>query len=164
MKIRLAKINDLKSIVEIYNQAVLTKKSTADLTQVKITDRIDWFYEHSPGKYPIYIAEVDEIVTGWISLSPYRKGREALRHTAEVSYFIDNRYQRQGIGTSLIDFIIMECKKIDIKNIFAIVLENNKASIKLLKKFNFNKWGYMPDVAEFDGAPCGHLYFGLNIK
>lgn len=29
------------------------------------------------------------VTTGWLSVSPYRAGREALRFTAEVSYFVD---------------------------------------------------------------------------
>jgi len=31
------------------------------------------------------------------------------------------------------------------------------------KKFNFQKWGDMPNAAEFDGLECNHQYYGLRI-
>ena len=39
----------------------------------------------------------------------------------------------------------------------------NWDSIGLLKKFGFEQWGHMPNVADFDGAECGHVYLGKRI-
>ncbi|MCX7923097.1 MAG: GNAT family N-acetyltransferase [Clostridia bacterium] len=164
MQIRTAKFEDLHAIVQIYNQAVETKKSTADLTQVEVSDKVKWFYEHESQKHPIYVCEINGIICGWISLSPYRQGREALRYTVELSYYVDSNHQKKGIGTRMIEYIIRKCPELNIKTIFAIVLEFNEASIKLLKKFKFERWGYLPKVADFDGEECGHLYYGLRVS
>lgn len=163
MIIRRANIHDLKAIVEIYNQAILTGKSTADLTPVTPNSRVEWFNQHTPDRYPIFIAETENIVAGWISLSPYRSGREALRFTAEVSFYIHTDYQRKGIGTKLLDLIIAEIPKIGIKTIFAIILEHNYPSINLVEKFKFEKWGFLPKVADFMGNEVGHLYYGFRV-
>jgi L-amino acid N-acyltransferase YncA len=161
--IRTATGNDLETIVAIYNQAVLTKMATADLEPVETNSRLPWFQEHDPKKYPIFVAEIDGKVAGWISLSPYRPGRAALRFTAEVSYYIHTDYQGRGIGTKLLDYAIRESPKYPFKTLFAIILEHNTASIKLVRKFHFAKWGHLPGVADFDGTECGHLYYGLRV-
>ena len=107
--------------------------------------------------------EHENKIIGWSSISPYRPGRMALRYTVELSYYIHNDYQKKGYGKLLIEFVLKECKKMQIKNILAIVLENNIASIKLLKKYNFKKWGFLPEIADFDGNKCGHYYYGLKL-
>ena len=48
MKIRDAKDADLAAIVAIYNIAVATRISTAQLEQVTVEERRNWIREHSP--------------------------------------------------------------------------------------------------------------------
>ncbi len=163
MTIRLAREDDLPAIVEIYNQAIQTKHSTGDTQPVTVTDRRAWFEEHPPGKYPIYVAEEDGHVVGWCSLSAYRPGRGAFRHTAEISYYIAFSHHRRGIASALVEYAMAACPDLQIKHLFAIVLEGNAASLKLLEKMGFEQWGYLPRVADFDGREVGHLYYGRHV-
>jgi phosphinothricin acetyltransferase len=55
------------------------------------------------------------------------------------------------------------CPSLQIKTLFAILIDTNQASIRLMEKYGFEKWGYMPRVAEFDGVEAGHFYYGLRI-
>jgi len=48
MNIRVAGKLDLPQIVDIYNQAVLLRWATADLTPVTIASQHPWFREHHP--------------------------------------------------------------------------------------------------------------------
>jgi L-amino acid N-acyltransferase YncA len=162
--IRIAKESDLKSIVEIYNQAIPLKKSTADLNPVTVEGREEWFKEHEADKFPIFVVEIDERIVGWVSLSPYRKGREALRHTFELSYYIDSDYKGKGLGNALLDFVIKKSSNYDVKTLIAIILEYNKPSLALVKKFKFEQWGYLPAIADFNGEECGHIYYGLRVR
>jgi len=161
--IRFAKTDDLERIVAIYNQAVDQKNATADLQHVTVQQRIAWFNEHSPDSYPIYVKEIDDELAGWCSLSPYRPGRLALERTVEIAYYIDYTHHRQGIGSDLIQHALHDCLRIKKRIVFAILLEKNIKSITLLEKFGFERWGYLPEVAEFDGKPCGHMYMGKKI-
>lgn len=163
MNIRFAENKDLKSIVEIYNQAVNSGKATADLKEISMEDRKDWFAEHNKDKYPIYVMENEDKIVGWGSLSPYRKGREGLKSTAEISYYIDYNHHGFGYGKSLIDFIIKDCKRIGINNVFALLLEINEISVNILERFGFSQWGFMPNVANINGIICGHLIYGKNL-
>ncbi len=161
--IRFAKPDDLKRIVAIYNQAVPYKNATADLQPVQTEQRISWFNEHNTESHPIYVKEIDGKVVGWCSLSPYRGGRLALKKTAEIVCYIDYEYHGQGIGSSLIQHALNDCLRIGKRIVFGILLEKNVRSIKLLEESGFEKWGYLPEVAEFDGDLCGHVYMGKKI-
>ena len=54
-------------------------------------------------------------------------------------------------------------KRNDIRTLVAIVIEANSASIALLERFGFKKWGALPGVVEFGEKIYDHLYLGLRI-
>lgn len=164
MSIRLARLADLPAIVEIYNQAIPSKQSTGDTQPVRVEDRVAWFEAHLPDEHPIFVADVGGQVAGWCSLSAYRPGRAALRFTAEISYYIALAYHRQGIGTALVKHALAACPALQIRHLFAIVLEGNEGSRRLLEKMGFEKWGYLPRVADFDGKEVGQLYYGRHLE
>jgi L-amino acid N-acyltransferase YncA len=161
--IRVARADDLPRIVEIYNQAVLQGGVTADLQPLDFRNRRAWFEEHTPGRYPIFLADVDGVVAGWCSLSPYRPGRGALRFTAEISYYVDAAHRRKGIGTALTRHALEACPALELKNLIAFILERNTPSIDLLRKAGFSEWGRFPRVADFNGEECGHVLLGLRV-
>lgn len=156
-------MGDLEAIVDIYNFAVRSKFETADLVEIKWPERLPWFREHDPGNYPLFVYEIDGNIAGWISISSYRPGRQALRFTVETSYYVHPDFKRQGIGSKLITHAIAEAKERKYKSLFAIILDKNEASIKLLLKHGFAQWGHLPGVADFDGEECGQVYYGLRI-
>ena len=163
MKIRFAEQQDLSRLVEIYNQAIQAK-CTARLEVVGVKDRQAWFDEHNREKYPILVAEAENKVLGYLNLSAYRPGRSALKYTAEVSYFVDYDYHQKGVASALMEACILMCPDIHIKNLFAILLESNASSIRLLKKFEFKQWAYLPEVAEINGVEVSQVYFGRQLK
>lgn len=163
MEIRLASLEDLKSIDRIYNQAISLKMATADTEPYSEEKRLKWFGEHDKELFPIYVAIQGSEVLAYMSLSPYRPGRMALRYAVEISYFVDEGQRAKGIGTALLGHGIKLARSLDYKFIIAILLGNNPGSITLLKKFEFEEWGRMPGIAEFDGERFDHLYYGLEI-
>ena len=120
-------------MVEIYNQSIVAGQKTADITPVKTDDRKKWFEDHTPDKYPILVAEESESIVGYLTISAYRPGRMALRHTAEVSFFIHFEYHRQGIGSRLLQYAIDMCSSLQIKTLFTILIESNQGGIRPLR-------------------------------
>jgi len=161
MEIRTARLADLGDIVAIYNQAV-REKATADTDPVTVLERRGWFERHAPDRRPILVA-VEDAVMGWCGLSDYRPGRAAVRHTAEISYYVHAAHRRKGIASALVAEAIRRCPELEIRTLFAILLDSNAASVGLLEKFGFRRWGHMPEVADFDGLELGHLYYGLRV-
>jgi L-amino acid N-acyltransferase YncA len=160
--IRIAEQSDLPSIVAIYNEAIAAR-CTGDTLPVTVQERQSWLAEHTPNRYPIMVEVEEGKLRGWYSLSPYRKGRLALRYTKEVSYFVATRFQRQGVGSSLVRHAKGLALSLGAKTLFAIVLEHNLASQRLLERAGFARWGFLPDVADFDGTEVGQHYYGLRI-
>ena len=162
-RIRIAQPLDLESIVNIYNFAVRSKFETADTTELQWPNRISWFKSHNPESYPIFIYKEEGVLAGWISISPYRPGRQALRFTVEISYYVHPDFKRKGIGSKLIIHAIEEARKRKYKSVFAIILDRNEASIQLLLKHGFSQWGHLPNIADFDGEECGQVYYGIRL-
>jgi phosphinothricin acetyltransferase len=163
MNIRDAKIKDIERINEIHNQVIYEKFKVAYLEPWTKEKTLEWFNEHNIKKYPIYVADIDDTVTGYVYIDPYRPGRVALKQTAEISYFIDKDYRRKGIGGKLIGYMESKCFGLGIKTLFAIIIDNNETSIKLIEKYGYKQWGHLPKIAIIDNIEVGHLYYGKRI-
>ncbi len=162
--IGIAQFKDLEGITEIYNQAIDAQFQTGFTQRVKLEDRIGWFNEHTPDTYPLFVYSVDDVVAGWLSVSPYRAGRGAFRFTVEVSYFVRKEYRGRGVGAQLILHGINACRQLHYKTAIAIILDKNTASVKLVEKFGFKKWAHLPGVADFEGVECDHVYYGMKLN
>ena len=99
MIIRDAVEADLPAIVEIYNEAIQGRISTAQLDPVSVEERLPWFREHSPESHPLWVAEIDEQIAGWLSFHPFMP-RSAYRGTAEISVYVGEQFRRTRSGTS----------------------------------------------------------------
>jgi L-amino acid N-acyltransferase YncA len=162
-QIRLAVVEDVPAIAEIYNQAIALNSATADISPVSEDNRRTWLAEHSADTHPVFVAEERGGVIGYCSLSRYRPGRMALRYTAEISYYIHEDFRGLGVGSRLIERAIALCPRLNIKTQFAIGLDFNSDGVHILENFGFQKWGHMPNVANFGGSECGHLYYGRRV-
>jgi phosphinothricin acetyltransferase len=163
MNIRLAAKSDWQAIITIYNHAVDEKYCTADTEHITVESRLEWLKQHSPDTYPIIVSEIEGIITGWCSLSPYRPGRQALKSVAEISYYIHKDYRRRGTADSLIDHALKIAPQLGLRNLIAILLDVNTVSIRLLEKYGFSRWGYLPNVAFFKDKQSGQYIYGKRI-
>jgi L-amino acid N-acyltransferase YncA len=161
--IRPVTYSDIDSVVEIYNQAIDARFQTAYMERLSVADRAGWFQEHVDTAYPMFVYEVNGRVAGWFCIASYRGGRAALRYTVEISYFIDKDHQHQGIGSQLVLHGINACRQLGYKTAIAIIIDRNTGSRKLMEKYGFEQWAYLPGVAEYDGEECDQVYYGLRL-
>lgn len=147
MKFRPALEQDYSQILAIYNQVIDLRTVTADLHPATLASRKDWFSFHTNNhQHPLWVCEKDGNLIAWLSLSPFY-GREAYNGCAEVSFYVDNQYHRQGIGKSCLKFALSEMKKRNLHTLLAFVFGNNQASLSLLQKMGFQSCGVLPQVA-----------------
>lgn len=154
---------DYPAIVNILNEVVRTGKQIAYTEEFTVAERAAWFADHQSPDYPIYVAETDDAVVGWVSLSAYRPGREALKHTVEISYGVKASMRRKGVGSAMVAKMLEVARERGHRIVFAIIFDNNSASRGLLRKYSFEKWGHLPDVALLNGTLLGHVYLGLRL-
>ena len=160
--IRPAVPGDMNGILEIYNQAI-SERTTAHTEPISMEQGGPWFASHDPARRPILVASSGRDLRGWASLSDHRPGRQALKHTAEISYFVHRDHRRQGCAAQLVEACIARAPQLDVKSLFALFLETNQPSRRLLEKFGFRRWGHLPRVAVIDGREVGQLIYGLRV-
>lgn len=161
--IELASEKDLVDILVIYNQAI-EAKDNAILKTINYDTFKDEFSKRDLKEYPIFVYKEYGKIIGWISLSPYRANRIAYRKLKEVSFYIDYGHLGKGIGSILLSFIIQNKSKHNYDSLIAILISGNTKSVKLLEKFNFEKWGNFPNVLDMNPGTESVLIYGLNLK
>jgi phosphinothricin acetyltransferase len=151
-------------MVEIYNQAIKEGGRTTDLDVFSVDQRIAWFESHTPGHFPLLVAKDNQQLLGYLTLSPYREGRKAVRHTVEVSYYVHYDHHRKGVASQLLRHAVALCPALNIHHLIAILVGSNQASIRLLEIFGFAQWGCFPNIIEVGQEKMDHLYYGRAIK
>lgn len=160
--IRLAAAPDLPRIVEIYNAAIPTRRSTADLEPVSVRSRVAWFAIHDPARRPIWVVEVGGVVVGWLSFSDYY-GRPAYRTTVEVGLYLAPEAQGQRLGRALLGHAIEAAPALGVRSLLWITFADNAASVALAERFGFARWGLLPRVTELDGERRDVAILGLEL-
>jgi len=164
MELVFAKPNDLKALVGIYNQAINAGGCTADTHPLSLQQRKAWFENHTADKHPLIVAKEGKEILGYLTLTAYREGRDAVKRTAEISYYIHYDQHRKGVASSLMHHAIALCPSLNIQHLIAILVGRNQASIKLLEKFGFQPWGCFPNIVEFRDDAVDHLYYGRCLS
>lgn len=162
MEIRIAEAADLAAIVAIYNASIPGRMATADLEPVSIESRLGWFENHSPTRYPLWVAASESEILGWLGLQPFY-GRPAYRATAEVSLYVHPGSQRQGIGRQLLAWAIQSSPELGLKTLLGFIFAHNQPSLRLFEQQRFQLWGQLPQVAELDGVERDLIILGRRL-
>jgi L-amino acid N-acyltransferase len=142
--IRPAQLADLRAIIDIYNEAILTTVATFDTEPKSEAERRAWLVAHDP-RHPILVAELAGAVVGWASLSQW-SDRPAYADTAEISLYVRAACRGQGIGKQLIETIIAEGEKVGLHTVIARIVAGNQVSIRLHEAVGFEPIGIMREV------------------
>lgn len=150
LEFREAQIADLPQIVAIYNQIIPSRLATADLTPVKVAQRTNWFNEFNHEQRPLWLLQEDDQIVGWVGLESFY-GRPAYAHTAEISLYLDQDWQHQGLGQQALDYVISQLPRLEVDTLLAYVFSHNLPSQHLFKRNQFATWAHLPDIALMDG-------------
>ncbi len=159
--VRDARPDDLDAIVEIYNQTIPSRMATADLDPIHPEQRAAWLQEHTPDHRPVWVAERDGTVVGWLSVSPFRE-REAYDGTAEVSVYVDARSRGAGIGWMLLSAAVQRAPELNLNKLLGLIFSHNEASLKLFERAGFERWGVLPGVCRLDDRDADVVIVGRS--
>lgn len=163
MKIRDATDVDLPAVIEIYNAAIATRMSTAQLEPVTVESRRHWLKDHSPDRHPFWVAEIDGKIEGWLTMKEFLP-RCAYSGTAEVGVYVDPRRRRQGIGRSLLGEAITRAPQLEITAVVGLIFAHNEPSLRLFAELGFERWGLLPRVALLDGVYRDLTIMGRQVS
>lgn len=159
--IRVASIDDLQRIVEIYNQTIPLRNVTADTESVSVESRIEWFHQFNENR-PLLVFEEENEIKAWCSIKSFY-GRPAYSKTVEIGIYIDENFRQHGIGSKLLLHAYNICENLNIETILAFIFSNNLGSIHFFKKHGFIEYGLLPEVAEIDGKKIDLAILGYKI-
>jgi phosphinothricin acetyltransferase len=151
IKIRDAQEADLPAIIRIYNAAIVTRISTAQLETVTLEERRHWLEDHSPDRHPFWVLQMDGEIAGWLTLKSFLP-RAAYRDTAEVSVYVDEKFRRRGVARALLTEAISRAPLLGIKAMVGLIFAHNQPSLRLFEELRFEKWGLLPGIARLDDA------------
>ncbi|GEK72012.1 MULTISPECIES: GNAT family N-acetyltransferase [Halomonas] len=163
MDIRLAAERDLPRIVEIYNAAVPSRRSTADTETVTPESRREWFHRHEPQRRPLLVGEDQGDIVAWMSFEDFY-GRPAYAHTAELSIYIAPEYQGRLLGKRLLQRAEALAPSLDIHTLVGYLFAHNTPSLRLLRASGYQEWGRLLDVARMDGRDYSLCIMGKRLE
>jgi phosphinothricin acetyltransferase len=165
---RIATLNDLPTIVAIYNSTIASREVTADTEPVSVESRLAWFHDHTPERRPLWVIEradddsASPAILGWISYSNFY-GRPAYSGTAEVSIYIAEEARGKGIGRYALQEAIDFAPAINVHTLLGFIFGHNQPSLGLFSKFGFETWANLPKVANLDGIERDLIILGKRV-
>jgi phosphinothricin acetyltransferase len=162
MKIRDAVEADLSAIIDIYNVAIATRMSTAQLEPVTVENRRRWLSEHSPDRRPFWVTEIDGQIAGWLTIKSFLP-RCAYSGTVELSVYVSEKFRRRGVGRALLEETIARAAQLEIIAMVGLIFAHNEPSLKLFKRLGFERWGLLPRVAQLDGIERDLTIVGRHV-
>ncbi|MBI5831175.1 MAG: N-acetyltransferase family protein [Armatimonadetes bacterium] len=124
---------------------MLTTTATADEEPQPLAQRMAWWQVHLRESMPVFVAEMDEQLVGWSSLSRYHP-RVAYRFTAEDSIYISPEFRGRGIGRALLSPLLARAQTMGLHAVVALITAENEASLRLHRALGFEQVGHLPEV------------------
>jgi phosphinothricin acetyltransferase len=149
MLVRRAVESDSEAIRLIYNAEVLSSTATLDLVPRSATDQATWMSGHS-GVYPVLVADVEEEVAGFSSLSAYRP-RPGYATAVEDSVYVAEGHRGRGAGRLLLRGVVETARTHGFHCVIGRIVTEQTASIALHKACGFEVIGIEREVGRKQG-------------
>lgn len=162
VEFKYAQQKDLANIVKTYNSTIASRLVTADLQEVSIESKQNWFASHSSEKRPLWLVIADSDYAGWMSFNSFY-GRPAYEGTVEVSIYLEVNYRGKGLGKACLQKAVDEAPGLRIHSLLGFIFGHNTPSMNLFYAFGFEKWALLPGVANMDGTMRDLVILGKKI-
>jgi phosphinothricin acetyltransferase len=150
MRIRDAIATDFDQITEIYNQVLTNSTAIYNDRPATCEDRIAWWKARLDQGYPVLVASNDDGVCGFASFGDFRPW-PGYRFTVEGTVHIGTGFRGQGIGSQLLEAILLKAREAGKHVMIAGVDSENTASIRFLERFGFERVAHLREVGfKFD--------------
>lgn len=144
--VRAATDADIASITAIYAAEVRDFVNTYEYDapdQAEMRRRMHGVVEAG---YPYLVAEVEGRIAGYAYASGFR-ARVGYRFTVENSVYVAAEWQGHGIGSVLLERLIVECEARGFRQMVAVIGEAaNAGSIRLHERLGFRHIGTFPGI------------------
>ena len=158
-EIREFRDSDLEATLSVYNYYV--KNGFAAYPENELD--VNFFNGMINAAILCYVLEIDGEVGGYAILRNYLPYVN-FKHTGKLTYFIKSEYTHKGFGTILLEKLIEEAKRNNIKNIYIHASSENPQSINFHKKHGFKECGRFRNIAKKFGQYFDIIWMQKNIE
>ena len=150
LAVRPATLADAEAICTIYNQGIEDRIATLETELRTPEERRQWLAARSP-RHPVIVACLDARVVGWGSLNVY-KPREAYRHVADFSLYVDRGSRGQGVGRQLLEHLIETARGLGYHKLMLSTFPFNAKGVALYESLGFERVGICRQMGLLEGA------------
>lgn len=148
--IRPATAEDLPSILEIVNHAILNTTAIYDYDERSLAEQQAWFAEKQVSNFPVIVAESNKEVIGFGTYGAFRV-KVGYRFTVEHSVYVNNKATGKGIGKLILQKLIDLAREQNYHTMIGVIDASNAGSIEFHKRFGFKETGVLKEVGyKFD--------------
>lgn len=141
---------DLQAVTDIYNTACRARESTQGIRPWSVDKMKPFLFETRPS-FESYSCLINGAVTRWTAFTRYSLN-EDVKHTAEMSLYVQEPFRRMGVGTALANTLLNRARILDLHCIFAIVFkEPSYVASFAERKCGFSVVGSFPEVFSNEG-------------
>lgn len=150
MQIREAIQSDFDEITAIYNDVLTNSTAIYSDRPAGVADRIAWWRSRLEQHYPVLVATDGRCVCGFGSFGDFRSW-PGYRYTVEGTVHVAREVRGQGVGSLLLEALIVQARTAGKHSMIAGVDSENTASLHFLERFGFQRVGYLPEIGyKFD--------------
>lgn len=144
--IRVLAASDWPAVRTIYEAGIATGVATFE------TQTPEWAAWDAGHRADCRLAAVrDGQVIGWAALSPVSK-RVVYAGVAEVGIYVAPAFQRQGVGTQILQALIMASEEAGIWTLQSRIIAANTASLRLHVGCGFREVGIQERIGKLHGV------------
>ena len=146
LTIRAASRDDAPRIAAIYNAGIAGRGATFQTSPRSPEEIAPWFER----KGPLLVAEADEGVVGWASVSAYADTC-VYDGVGEYTIYLDPAVQGRGAGRRLLDALCAEAERAGYYKLVGKLFTTNGPSIRLAERCGFRQVGIHERHGRLDG-------------
>ena len=160
--IRAATLSDAAATAAIYAHHVAHGTASFDTEPRSEAETAAKIAECARNGWPFLVAEVGGRIAGYAYATQFRD-RPAYRSTCENSIYLSPEFIGQGIGTRLLDALVMAATEAGFRQMIAVVGGAEPASVALHLKAGFVEAGRMRSVGHKLGRWLDTVYLQLSL-
>jgi L-amino acid N-acyltransferase YncA len=154
LAIRAATVSDAAAVCLIYNQGIEDRIATLETELRTPEERRQWLAARGP-RHPVFVVETKEdggapVVVGWSSLNVYNP-REAYRHVADFSVYVERAWRGRGVGRRLLTHLIERARALEYHKMMLSTFPFNESGVALYERMGFTKVGVLHEMGQLDG-------------
>jgi len=115
-----------------------------DVSKKEVID--SWLKDISYGRVFPLLAEVDGTVVADATL--HRRSAGWLKHVGEVRLVVDPAYRRKGLGSHMLEELILAAADVGVEKLVAEIVAEERAAIRAFQRFNFEQVAVLPGIVK----------------